>query len=215
MSQIFTTFATYKQIIMVYTTEYKILIKIKKARGGALFFIDNFLAFGNSKAVSKVLERLVEKGEIVRVATGIYTRPRKSELLGVVLPGIEEVAKAISKRDKARIVPTGSYALHALGLSAQIPMNVVYITDGAARKVKMGKQTITFKRSTPKNLAAQGPISKLAIQALKSIGKGKVMQEEEERIIELLKKERRTYLEHDILLAPEWIRIIMRKALKY
>ena len=200
---------------MIYNTEIKVLTKFKKARRGTLFFTDNFLAFGNSKAVNKVLERLVEKGEIVRVATGIYTRPGKSELLGVVLPGIEEIAKAISKRDKARIVPTGSYSLHALGLSTQIPLNVVYLTDGAARKVKMGKQTITFKRSTPKNLAARGPISKLVIQALKSIGKEKVTAQEEEKIRELLKKERKTYLEHDILLAPEWIRIIMRKAIKY
>ena len=199
---------------MIYKTETKVRTKFRTARRGALFFIDNFLAFGNSKAVNKVLERLVEKGEILRVATGIYTRPEKSELLGVVLPGIEEVAKAISKRDKARIVPTGNYSLHALGLSTQIPLNVVYLTDGAARKVKMGKQTITFKRTTPKNLAALGPISKLVIQALKSIGKDKVTPEEEKRIIELLKNERRTYLEHDILLAPEWIRIIMRKALK-
>ena len=78
----------------------------------------------------------------------------------------------------------------------------------------MDKQTITFKRTTPKNLTARGPISKLVIKALKSIGKDKVTPEEEKRITELLKKERRTYLEHDILLAPEWIRIIMRKALK-
>lgn len=199
---------------MTFSTETKILTKFKKARRGSLFFIDNFLAFGTSKAISKVLERLVEKGEIVRVATGIYTRPGKSKLLGVILPGIEEVAKAIAKRDKARIIPTGSYAMHALGLSTQIPLNVVYLTDGAARKVKMGKQTITFKRSTPKNLAAHGPISMLSIQALKSIGKDKVTSKEEERIIELLKKEKKIYLEHDISLAPEWIRIIMRKAIK-
>ena len=63
-------------------------------------------------------------------------------------------------------------------------MNVVYLTDGAARKVKAGNYTITFKKTTPKNLSSHGYISELAIQALKSFGKGNVTQEEEEIIQE-------------------------------
>jgi len=198
---------------MAHSIEDKILVKIKKARRGSLFFVDSFLAFGTSKAVNKALERLVEKKEIIRVATGIYARPKQSKLLGPLTPGVEEIAEAIRKRDNARIVPTGSYAQNALGLSTQVPMKVVYLTDGAARKVKAGNYTITFKRTTPKNLSARGSISELAIQALKSIGKNNVTKEEEEIIIEHLKKEKRSHLEHDIRLAPEWIRKIMRKAL--
>jgi len=52
----------------------------------------------------------------------------------------------------------------------------------------------------------------LVIQALKAIGKDKVSIDEERKILELLRKEDREYLEHDILLAPEWIRKIMRRA---
>jgi len=193
--------------------EIQILNKIKKARRGTLFFVESFLSAGNAKTVNKAMERLVDKGELMRVATGIYTRPGKSKLLGFVLPGAEEVAHAIARRDKARIVPTGAFALNSLGLSTQVPMNVVYLTDGAARKVTLGKQTIKFKKTTPKNLAALGPISRLTIQALKAIGKDKVTPDEEKKILELFGKERPAYLEHDIRLAPEWIRKIMRKAL--
>ena len=198
---------------MPHSTENRILIKIKKARRGSLYFADSFLAFGTSKAVNKALERLVEKKEIIRVATGIYTRPKQSKLLGSLTPGVEEIAEAIAKRDNARIVPTGSYAQNVLGLSTQVPMKMVYLTDGAARKVKVGNYTITFKKTTPKNLSARGSISELAIQALKSIGKDNVTKEEEEIIIEHLKKEKQSHLEHDIRLAPEWIRKILRKAL--
>lgn len=110
------------------------------------------------------MERLVDKGELLRVARGIYTRPQISKLLDSALtPSIETIAKAIARRDRARIVPTGVYALHVLGLSTQIPMNVVYLTDGAARKVQIGKQTILFKKTAPKNLAAIGEISGLVI----------------------------------------------------
>jgi hypothetical protein len=147
------------------------------------------------------------------VARGIYARLEKDPILGPVKPSIEAIAKAIAKRDKARIVPTGVLALNALGLSTQIPMNLVYLTDGAARKITIGKRKIVFKKASPKNLAAIGKISSLVILALKEIGKDKVKEEEKAIIIEHLKKEELARLEHDIRLAPEWIRVIMRKAL--
>ncbi len=186
--------------------ENKILEKIKKARRGSLFFIDNFATFGTDKAIGKALERLVQSGELQRVATGIYTRAVEDEILGVVLPGIEQIAEAIAKRDKARIVPTGSYALYKLGLTTQVPLNVVYYTDASARKIKVGKQSIVFKRASTKNVSAIGPISKLAIQALRTIGKDKVKAEEIKKIKDLLGKEKPYHLQHDLKLAPEWIR---------
>ena len=193
--------------------ELQLLTKIKKARRGSLFFTEDFLRFGNSKAVAKVLERLVAKGEISRVTRGIYARMVIDPILGPVTPGAESIAKAIAKRDKARIVPTGSMALNALGLSTQVPINVVYLTDGAARKVNLGKRKITFKKASPKNLAAIGDISGLVIQALKEIGKDNVTENEITAILNHLKNEDKFRLEHDIRLAPEWIRKIMRQSL--
>jgi hypothetical protein len=198
---------------MIKTVKMQVLDAIKQAKRGEIFFVESLLFAGNAKAVSKALERLVAKGEIVRVTTGIYTRPKQSKLLGNITPSVEEIVKAIANRDKARIVPTGIFALNALGLSTQVPLNVVYLTDGAARKIQIGNRKILFKKTAPKNLAAIGYISKLVIQALRTIGKDKVEPAEEKRILELLKKEKRKHLEHDIALAPEWIRIIMRKAL--
>ena len=195
------------------TTEYQILSKIKKANRGSIFFIENFLAKNNAEAVRKSLERLVKSGELQRVATGIYVRPEKDPVLGYVSPSIETIIRAIAKRDKARIVPTGIYALNRLGLTSQVPMNISYLTDGSARKVQIGKRTIVFKRTSPKNLATQGEISTLAIQALRSIGKDKVSAEEIEKITQLLKKENSMHLQHDIRLAPEWVRQILRQAL--
>lgn len=192
----------------------KILTKIKKAKRGSLFFTEDFLNFGSAKAVAKTLERLTVKGDISRVARGIYARLDRDPLLGELKPSTEAIAEAIRKRDKARIMPTGALAINALGLSTQVPMNVVYLTDGAARKIDLGKRKILFKKSTPKNLSAIGKISGLVIQALKEIGKDKVTENEIQLILKQLEKEEPYRLEHDIRLAPEWIRIIMRKALK-
>ncbi|HZH88211.1 MAG TPA: DUF6088 family protein [Chitinophagaceae bacterium] len=193
--------------------EKKIEKSIKSKSRGALILPGDYTTYGSSEAVRKALDRLEDKKIIVRVAHGIYVRPKMSEFIGQILPTAEEIAEAIAKRDKIRTVPTGSYALNALGLSTQIPMNIVLLTDGSPRTIKIGKRTIKFKKTTPKNLLAKGKISRLAIQALKELGNGKVKEQEEQKIIELLKKEDQKDLVHDIALAPVWIQKIMKKAL--
>jgi hypothetical protein len=186
---------------------------IKSKAKGSLVLPDDYLSYGSSEAIRKALDRLEDKKIIIRVAHGIYVRPKISKLIGPLTPAAEEVAEAIAKRDRIRTVPTGSYALNALGLSTQVPMNIVLLTDGSPREIKVGKRTIKFKKTTPKNLLAKGKISRLVIQALKEIGNGKVTTEEEQKIVDLLKKEDEKDLKHDIALAPVWIQKIMNKAL--
>lgn len=193
--------------------ENKIERSIKNKLRGALILPGDFFTYGSSEAIRKALNRLEDKKVIVRVAHGIYVRPKMSEFIGPILPTAEEIAEAIAKRDKLRTVPAGSYALNALGLSTQVPMNIVLLTDGSPRTIKIGKRTIKFKKTTPKNLVAKGKISRLAIQALKELGNAKVSEQEVQKIITLLKNEDRQHLVHDIALAPVWIQNIMKKAL--
>jgi len=193
--------------------EYLILDKVRKITKGTLFFTEDFVEFGSAKAIAKALERLVNHGKLSRVARGIYARLDVSPILGELLPTTEKIAQAISRRDMSRIMPTGALALNALGLSTQVPMNVVYLTDGAARKIEIGRRKIVFKKSVPKNLAAKGKISGLVIQALKDIGKDQVTDHDLNVILGHLRMEEVTHVKHDIKLAPEWIRAILRKAL--
>ncbi len=199
---------------MTQSVEKQIEKSIKSKPKGVLIIPDDYMDYGSSDAVRKALDRLENKQIIVRVAQGIYVRPKISKLIGPLVPSAEEVAEAIAKRDRIRTIPTGSYALNALGLSTQVPMNIVLLTDGSPREIKVGKRKIKFKKTTPKNLLAKGKISRLVIQALKEIGNGKVTTEEEIKIIDLLKKEDTKDLLHDIALAPVWIQKIMRKAIE-
>lgn len=192
----------------------KITNKIKKAKRGTLFFIEDFVNLGSTKAVAKALERMVEREELSRVSRGIYGRLRIDPMLGPISPTTEEIAEAVRRRDKARIIPTGLLALNALGLNTQVPMVLVYLTDGTARTLQIGKRKIVFKKTSPRNLAAIGSISSLAIQALREIGKDKVTADEINSILRLVEKEDPYRLQHDLKLAPEWIRIILRPALQ-
>jgi hypothetical protein len=116
-----------------------------------------------------------------------------------VLPSIEEIAVAIAKRDRATIVPTGSYAMHKLGLTTQVPLNIVFYSDTSARKIKIGKQTITFKKASSKNLAFVGEISTLAIQALRTIDKIRIIKKfgslTEKEILECKRVIRETFID--------------------
>ena len=192
----------------------KVANQIRNVKAGTILFIEDFLALGSKGAVHTALYRLVKAKKIHRLARGIYAKPSFNKLLNQdVLPSAEEVAIAIAKRDRARILPTGAYAQNALGLSTQVPLRIVYLTDGSPRTIKIGKRTIQFKKTTPKNLALKGKISKLVVQALKEIGKGKATPQELEKIQNLLLKENNHDLKHDIALAPQWIAEIMAKAL--
>lgn len=195
--------------------EESILKRIEALPLGALLMPADFSDLGSSEAVRISLFRLQKEGLIRRVAQGIYVRPKISKLIGLLLPSAEEVAEAIAKRDRIRTLPTGSYALNALGLSTQVPMNIVLLTDGSPREIRVGKRKIKFKKTTPKNLLAKGKKSRLVMQALKEIGNGKVTDQEEKKIIDLLRKEDEKDLKHDIALAPVWIQKIMKKALNH
>ena len=191
----------------------KVITKIRKARRGTLYFPDSFINIGNKKAVSKSLQRLVESGEIIKIAAGIYVRPEKDPVLGIVKPGIDKIAEAIARRDKSLIVPTGEYAKYKLGLSKHIPMNYVYLTTGSSRKINLDNNIIIFKKTGARNISAVGTVSRLAIQALRSIGEKNVEENEIKQIVELLKSENKNHLMHDLRFAPEWIREILRTAL--
>lgn len=187
---------------------------LKKKKPGEILFILDFLEISDYDTVRKSLQRLTEKEVLIRLSKGIYYYPKYDKLLGLVYPSAEQIGNAIAKRDKARIIPTGSYAMYRLGLTTQVPMNVVYLTDGSARKVQIGKQTIVFKKTSPKNLSAKNQLSNLIIQGLRAIGKENVTQSHIIKIKKIIVDgNEMNDLHNDILHAPVWIQKIVLKIL--
>lgn len=180
-----------------------------------MFFPSEFSRAGEKSAVLKALERMTAEGIIIRVARGIYCYPKvdKELGLGVLSPTYEEIAQAIAKRDKARIVPAGVYAMNRLGLSTQVPMNVVYLTDGSPRKVLInGNRGILFKHVSPRNLAFQNRLALLINSALREIGQENVTDEDKNKIKSLVANEPKAIILQDIKLMPDWIASIIRGA---
>jgi len=187
---------------------------VNKSKQGKLFFVSDFLQYGNYDTVRKTLQRLVTKGILIRISKGIYYYPKIDEILGILYPTTEEIAKSIAKRDKAKIIPTGAYAQHLLGLSTQIPMNVVYLTDGSARKIEIGNQNIVFKKTSPKNLYFESKLSSLIIQSLKSLKEDNVNETIKHKLSDIIKQSGEIEkIKKDIKNAPIWIQKIMLEIL--
>ncbi len=193
--------------------EKKVLEQIKKSNRGRLLFAGDFVRLGEQKTINKALERLTNEGVILRISRGIYCYPKIDKVLGlgVLYPTLEDIAEAVAKRDKARIVPTGIYALNRLGFSTQIPMNIVYLTDGSERKLNLSNgATIEFRNAAPKNFAFKSQLAMLLTFAYKNIGKDNIAPEILAHTKELLAKEDRKVIEKDYQLMPAWVSSIIK-----
>jgi hypothetical protein len=170
-----------------------------------------FSDLGSYSAVVGILKRLCDKGQIRRLARGLYDYPKHDARFGVLSPSAEQIAQALAGKEGLRIQPIGAYAANVLGLSTQVPAKAVFLTDGTQRTITVGKRTIQLKRTTPRNMATAGRTSGLVIQALRYLGRNHVDDQVVEQLARRLSKSDRRELMKDIQYAPAWIGAIFRR----
>ena len=183
----------------------QIELKIKKSSKGKIFFADDFVKFGSSENIRKVLSRLEKEGLLERLAQGIYLVPKKDELLGTLYPTIEEIALEIAKRDKARIAPTGSLALYQLGITTQIPLKAVYLTDGAQRVITIRNRTIQLKTTTPRTSGIQDHSAVHITTAPSELGQYKVTDLHLQKLKTFVLQLDTEILKSQMKFAPVWV----------
>jgi hypothetical protein len=188
-----------------------VLRRIQSQGAGWVFTPTDFADLGTRTAVATALKRYKAAGSIRLLGRGLYDVPRVHAVLGTLWPAIESVSLALVRKDGLRLQPTGVYAANLLGLSEQVPAQVVFLTDGATRNVKVGPMQIRLKRTTPRNMAAAGRLSGLMIQALRSLGPAHVTAQRIERLRKNLPAEERAQIVEDIALAPEWMHAHLRE----
>ncbi|MFT4073010.1 MAG: DUF6088 family protein [Dysgonamonadaceae bacterium] len=173
---------------------------------GKLYMVSDFADLNNDGLVTRVLSRLAEEQLLIRISQGIYLYPSKNRY-GVHKPSIDTIAKAIAEKDKARITPSGLTALNILGLSTQVPMNAVYLTNASPRTITVGNRKIVFKKSVPRNFAYQSDLFSLVISAMREIGEDNMDEETIQKIRAILAKEpNQEIIRQDFLIAPQWVR---------
>ena len=187
----------------------KIKSKIAHGKFGEVYFVSSFPQY-DVEYVTKLLAIFEHEGLISRIAKGVYVKARKTRF-GVLYPSAFELVSEIAKRDKAVIIPTGATAANRLGFSTQVPMN----TSCSGRKLSLGNRTVTLKHGAPRNFAFRGKLMQELVQALRSIGENNITKEDEGQIAKLLAETpEKDTIEHDLLLAPVWMRQIIKRNIK-
>jgi hypothetical protein len=112
-----------------------------------------FFDLGSRAAVAHALSRLVKGNKLKRIAGGLYEYPRTKPILGELSPDLNKVAANL------------------LHLSEQVPMKVVFLSDGISKTARIGNQSIKLRKASPKRMQLAGKISGLVFEALREIGK--------------------------------------------
>ena len=185
--------------------------QVQQSVPGTVFTPNVFALLGSRAAIDKALQRLVARGELRRLSRGLYDKPRYDELLGTLWPTVDAVVQALVGKDMLRTQPAGVYAANMLGMSEQVPAKIVFLTDGISRTVKAGPMLISFKRTTPRQMAAAGRLSGLLIQAFKSLGAPHITPARIERLRQSIPAAERAQVLQDIALAPAWMRPFLRQ----
>ena len=179
---------------------------------GDIFFTSDFKDIASLPTIRKYLGRQAKVGAIVRVIDGAYEKPKYSSVLDQNLPvNPEKVVSALAAKYHWTITPCGDVALNKLGLSTQVPAVWSYVSDGPYRDYTWDDIKISFKHKTNREISLMSDISRMVIEALKTLGKDNV----NENTISLLKK-RLSEEDKKILLeetsdSAVWIYEIIRK----
>ncbi len=186
--------------------------RIKALPDDSVLFRSDYPEY-HSEFVGSTLAELTESGVLFKMAQGIYVKPRKSRF-GLVLPSIEKIVQAIAMRDNAEVLPTGTTALNALGLSTQVPMNYSYLTSGSERTIKLANRQVVLKRGVPKNFCYKTRLIALLTQALRALKQENVGDSELQIIRELIAKETdKESLAKDVDAMPGWMKRIIKPML--
>ena len=186
--------------------------RIKALPDDSVLFRSDYPEY-HSEFVGSTLAELAESGVLFKMAQGVYVKPRKSRF-GLVLPSIEKIVQAIAMRDNAEVLPSGTTALNALGLSTQVPMNYSYLTSGSERTIKLANRQVVLKRGVPKNFCYKTRLIALLTQALRALKQENVGDSELQIIRELIAKETdKENLAKDVDAMPGWMKRIIKPML--
>lgn len=184
----------------------RILRRVAQKGRGWAFTPHDFADLGDPRALGMTLTRLVRDGKIRRISRGIYDCPHEHPLLGQTGATSDSVVAAVARNKNLRLLPSAAVAANQLGLSTQVPAQLVYHSDGAPATVRLGKLNIVFRRNSGRNLALAGRASGLVAQALRDLGKDKVTSGDLTHLRSRLDSSARKQLAHDINLVPVWMR---------
>lgn len=146
--------------------------RIKHMPKGKPFTRALFAQAGTRASVDKALSRMVLRGLLVRVARGVYMRPKLSEYTGrKVRANPIQVMEAIARARGETIQVHGAEAVRRFGLSTQMQVVPTYYTSGSSREIRIGNAVVRLQYSSNQRLQHAGTPVGMALTALMYLGR--------------------------------------------
>ena len=181
------------------------IIQLVYLRGrGCVFTPKDFIGVGSRMAIDTTLSRLAAAGHIRRLARGLYDYPKRHRLLGDLYPSLDDVAKTIARDADSKLQISGANALHVLGLTTQVPAQIIYLTDGQSKNIQIGRATLVLKHASSKVMAASGSKVGMILQAIRYLGKSSLDDHFFKKITPQLNHQDKKILKHVMRFAPQW-----------
>lgn len=186
--------------------------RIENSPSGTIFINSDFIDIAETETIRRNLNRITQTGLLRRVLNGIYEKPKYSKLLKeYVAVDPDQVAKAIARNYHWTIVPCGYTALNLLGISTQVTAIWSYISDGPYRKYEWNNTCIKFKHRTNKEISGLSYMTRLIIQALKTLGKENISKEVIVMLSDRLTFEEKTTMLKEAAESTDWVYNVIRK----
>lgn len=193
----------------------RILDTIREWGRGKIFFPEDFSSFPSPGLVRLTLMNLTDDGIIVRLARGVYCYP---ELEGghssrMVIPGPETIALAVAGRKGMRIAEYGDRAAFDLGLSGARVTDLMYLTDGAPRRVCLsgGRRIVFNHTSEVKMFGYRSPLMQKIVSAVRFLGEEAIDERRRLAISSHLRRIDDADFSHDISLPPVWVQRMLKE----
>jgi len=128
--------------------------RIEKIEAGQIISYDDFADLKSFQAVALNLSRLSKKGIIQRLSKGRYYKPKKTKY-AALKPSDSEVLKSILKKNGGHV--GGAFVLNRMGISTQIPSEIVITGSRSNRKMQIANLRLKFVKGsqTDKDLNSQ------------------------------------------------------------
>ena len=186
--------------------------RIENSPSGTIFINSDFTDIAETETIRRNLNRITQTGLLRRILNGIYEKPKYSKLLKeYVAVDPDQVAKAIARNYHWTIVPCGYTALNLLGISTQVTAIWSYISDGPYRKYEWNNTCIEFKHRTNKEISGLSYMTRLIIQALKTLGKENISKEVIVMLSDRLTFEEKTTMLKEAAESTDWVYNVIRK----
>lgn len=140
---------------------------LSRISGSDVVTAKDFLDLASRDAVDKALQRLVEGGTLRRIDRGLYDLVRVNSITKTIAaPNPFRVIDAVGRRDNLKILVAGMSAANDLGLTNNVPSQIVVHVGSRLKKIKLGNSVIIFKQTAPSKLFWAGRPAMRLVQAM-------------------------------------------------